>query len=143
MAETPRPRRLGRSILAIFAGFIVVVVLSLGTDLALHAAGLYPDLGKPMAGPLLVIATIYRSVYGIIGSYITSRFAPYRPMQHALLGGAIGLLLGIAGAVATWNHLPSFGPHWYPVALIILAMPNAWLGAKLFLIQARSGHGQR
>jgi hypothetical protein len=27
------------------------------------------------------------------------------------------------------------GPHWYPVALIIAAMPGAWLGAKLRLMR--------
>ncbi len=139
MVEMPRPRRLGRSALAILGGFVVVVVLSAGSDLGLHVAGLYPDLGQPMAGPLLVIATIYRAAYGVAGSYITAWLAPYRPMQHALVGGAIGFVLGIAGAVATWNHVPSMGPHWYPLALVILAMPTAWLGGKLFIIQSRSG----
>jgi hypothetical protein len=52
-----------------------------------------------------------------------------------LIGGAIGLVLSIAGAVVTWNHQPSLGPHWYPVVLIITAMPGAWAGAKLRLRQ--------
>jgi hypothetical protein len=136
MSEIEKPRHLGRSVLAILAGFVVVLVLSLGTDMALHAVGLYPQLAEPMAGSLLIIATIYRTVYGVVGSYVTARFAPARPMLHSLVGGAIGLVLSIAAAVSTWNRVPSLGPHWYPVTLILLAMPGAWAGAKLYLLQA-------
>jgi hypothetical protein len=45
-----QPRSIGRSILALFAGFAAGVVLSLGTDLGLHAVGLWPSLGQPMSG---------------------------------------------------------------------------------------------
>jgi hypothetical protein len=136
MNETLSPRRLGRSIWAVLAGFILVFVLSIGTDLLLHLIGLYPDLGKAMSDRLLALATIYRTLYGVLGSYLTARLAPQRPMQHALIGGAIGVALSIVGAVVTWNHVPSMGPHWYPVVLIVLAMPGAWLGGKLFLIRS-------
>lgn len=52
-------------------------------------------------------------------------------MLHALVGGFIGIALGILGAAVTWNK--NLGPHWYPVALMVLALPQSWLGAKLFL----------
>jgi hypothetical protein len=84
---------------------------------------------------VLLLATAYRTVYGITGSYLVARLAPDRPMGHALLGGAVGLVLSIVGAVVTWNRGPAFGPHWYPVALIVLAMPQAWLGGKIRLMQ--------
>ena len=129
MEETPR--RIGRSILAILAGFIVVVILSIATDLLMHVLGLYPRLGQAMSNELLVVATIYRSIYSILGSYITARLAPYQPMLHALWGGVIGFILAIIGAVTTWNH-PALGPHWYPIALIVTALPCAWVGGKLF-----------
>jgi hypothetical protein len=60
-----------------------------------------------------------------------ARLAPDRPMQHALGGGVVGLGLSTIGAVVTWNKGPAFGPHWYPLALIALAMPCAWAGGKL------------
>jgi hypothetical protein len=44
------------------------VVLSLGTDAALHAAGAYPALGKRMSDSLFVVATVYRMMFGILGS---------------------------------------------------------------------------
>jgi peptidoglycan/LPS O-acetylase OafA/YrhL len=124
-------RRRGRSVWALFAGFLVVVLLSIGTDVALHAIGVFPPLGQPMSDPLFRLATAYRSVYATLGSAVTARLAPRRPMQHALLGGAIGLVLATAGALASWSRAPEFGPHWYPVSLIVTALPCAWLGGRL------------
>jgi hypothetical protein len=117
---------------------VVVIILSLATDLALHAAGIFPPLGQPMANPLLLLATLYRTIYSIAGSYITARLAPYRPMGHALAGGVVGVVMSTLGAVATWNRGAEFGPHWYPLALIALAMPCAWAGGKLFVTQLRA-----
>ena len=125
--STNPPRRLGRSVLAIVAGFVAVVVLSLGTDAALHALKIY---GEHMTDALFMVATVYRTIYGVIGSYITARLAPYRPMTHALTGGVIGFGLSILGAVMSWRH-PELGPHWYPVALVITALPGAWIGGKI------------
>jgi hypothetical protein len=138
MNETHRPRRIGRSIGAVVAGFVAVVILSLGTDLMLHAAGIFPALGQPMSDALFLLATVYRTVYGIAGSYITARLAPDRPMQHALAGGVVGLALSVVGAVVTWNKGPAFGPHWYPLALIVTAMPCAWAGGRLRMMQLRA-----
>ena len=134
MVDVPQ-KSMGRSIWAVVAGFLVVVVLSLGTDVALHAAGIYPALGKRMSDSLFVVATVYRTVFGILGSYVTARFAPHRPMKHTMIGAAIGVVVATFGAVATWNK--DLGPHWYPVALILTAFPTAWIGAKLRLAQLR------
>lgn len=129
---------LGRSIWAIVAGFIAVVVLSNGTDVVLSKLGIVPSLAQWKANSLFVWATIYRTVYGIIGSYITARLAPQRPLKHAMIGAMIGMVLGTAVAVATWNK--DMGPHWYPIALVVVAIPTAWIGAKLLQVQ-RQGTG--
>jgi hypothetical protein len=86
-----------------------------------------------MSGKLLVFATVYRTIYGIVGAYIVARLAPFRPMEHALISGAIGTVMSIIGAAATWNL--GLGPHWYPVALILVALPSAWVGGRLRLTQ--------
>jgi hypothetical protein len=135
MTEPGKPRNAPASVAALFAGFIVVVLLSIGTDALLHAAGIFPRLGQSMSDRLFMVASAYRIVYSILGSYITARLAPRRPMGHALIGGAIGLFLATVGAVVTWNRGPEFGPHWYPLSLIITALPCAWLGGKLRLMQ--------
>jgi hypothetical protein len=116
----------------VLAGFVAVVILSLGTDIVLRAAGIFPALGLRMGDKLLLLATAYRTLYGVAGSYITARLAPDRPMQHALAGGVVGLVLSTVGAVVTWNKGPAFGPHWYPLALIATAMPCAWAGGALY-----------
>jgi hypothetical protein len=124
------PRRLGRSIWAIVAGFLVVVILSIGTDVVLHKLDIYPPLGQRMSDGLFAWATIYRTIYAILGSYITARLSPDRPMWHAMLGAVIGMILGTAGAVATWNK--GLGPHWYSLALVIEGIPCAWIGARIW-----------
>jgi hypothetical protein len=137
MSETEHPRRIGRSIAAVLAGMFAGIILTLGTDIVLHAIGVFPQWGQSMVGfdgPLL-LATVYRTVYGVVGSYIIARLAPDRPMQHALVGGVVGLAVSTVGAVVTWNRGLAFGPHWYPLALIVLAMPQAWVGGKLRLMQ--------
>ncbi len=131
MSETHGPRRKGRSIGALLTGFLAVVLLSLGTDAVLHATGVFPGWGQPMGDALYLLATAYRIVYGVAGSYIAARLAPDRPMRHALALGVVGLAMCIAGAAATWNRGPGFGPKWYPVALIGTAMPGAWAGGLL------------
>jgi hypothetical protein len=120
-----------RSVGAILAGFVSVVILSIATDAILHATGVFPALGVQMSDGLFLLATVYRTVYGTFGSWLTARLAPNRPMEHALVGGAIGTVIATIGAIATWNQ-PQLGPHWYPVILIVLAMPSAWAGAKLW-----------
>ena len=103
----------------------------MGTDVALRAASASPPLTQVVDDKLLLLATVYRTIYGVLGSYVTARLAPYRPMLHAMVGGAIGFVLGVIGAAVTWNQGPAFGPHWYPLALIAVALPQSWLGGKL------------
>ena len=138
MNETPGQSSIGRSIFALFAGFVVVVGLSIGADAAMHGAGIFPPISQPMSDQLFLLATVYRVVFGIAGSYVTARLAPNRPMQHALLGGLVGIVLSIVGAVTTWNRGPEFGPHWYPIALAVLALPQSWLGGFLRERQLRA-----
>jgi hypothetical protein len=124
-----------RSVVAVVAGIVVGVALSLITDMAMRSAGIFPALGVRMADPLLGLAVAYRTVYGVASSYVTARLAPNRPMGHALLLGALGLFVNVVGTALTWNKGPAFGPHWYPLVLIVLALPTAWLGGKLRVMQ--------
>ena len=136
MSEMPHPRRVPRSILAVLAGMLAIVVLSIGTDMVLHATGVYPPSDQPMSDALFVLATAYRIVYGVLGSYIAARLAPDRPMQHALALGVVGLVVSIIGAVVTWGRGPEFGPAWYPLAIVAIAMPCAWIGGRLHGMRA-------
>lgn len=131
MSDLGSSKRVGRSVWAIVAGILVGVALTLATDMVLHAARVYPPWGQPVSSGPLVLGTAYRAVFGVVAAYVTARLAPYRPMAHALAGGFLGLIVSAIGAVVTWNRGPAFGPHWYPIALIVIALPYAWLGGRL------------
>ncbi|HXI26626.1 MAG TPA: hypothetical protein VNG71_22430 [Pyrinomonadaceae bacterium] len=129
------PTSLLRSIGAVLTGVVAVIVLSLGTDIALHATGIYPPWFRPMADSLWVLALAYRIVYGIAGSYITARIVRDRLMMHAMIVGVIGFVLTIVGVAANWNKGPEYGPRWFAIALILTTLPCAWIGGKLRLAQ--------
>jgi hypothetical protein len=118
------------SIVAVFLGFVAVVVLSLGTDQIFHMLQVYPPWGEPMrdAG-LNLLALSYRIVYTVVGGYITARFAPRNPMRHVWVLAGIGLVMGALGVVATSGM--DLGPRWYPIAIAVTALPCTWLGGVL------------
>lgn len=136
MVQKDPPRRMLRSIAAVVAGVLTTVIPAVVLDAVLHATGVLPPLGERMSDPLLLLATIYRNAFGILGGYVAARLAPNRPLGHALTLGIIGLVASTAGAIATWNAGPAFEPKWYPLALVATALPSAWIGGKL--LQARS-----
>jgi hypothetical protein len=137
MNESAKPRRVGKSIFAVLMGIIAGVALTLITDLVLHRIHVFPPWDQRVPDGLLALATAYRTVYSIGASYLTARLAPYSPLKHALVGGVIGFVVSLAGAIATWNGGPQFQAHWYPVALTLLAIPSAWVGGMIRVKQLR------
>jgi peptidoglycan/LPS O-acetylase OafA/YrhL len=130
--NAPHTRRtLGWSIGALAAGFVVTAALSLGTDVVMHGTGVFPGWGEPMSDGLFAWATVYRVTFTVLGGYVTAKLAPRRPMAHAVWLGLIGTIVAAAGAAATWNAGPAFGPHWYPVTLVLTALPCVWAGGLL------------
>ena len=123
-------RHVGRSIAAVFLGFLSVVALSLGTDQVLHMLNVYPPWDQPMHEPgLNLLALAYRCIYTVIGGYVTAWLAPHAPMRHVLILAVIGLLMGTLGVIGTWNL--NLGPHWYPIAIAVTGAPLTWLGGVL------------
>jgi len=126
-----------RSIGAVLAGLVAIFVLSVGTDIVLRAAGIFPavEFSRPkyprISELFFPLAMIYRTIYAVIGCYIAAKLAPNRPMHHALVLGLIGVVLSTVGALEMRHLGPQFGPLWYPVALIVISLPCAWVGGKL------------
>lgn len=117
-----------RSILAVVTGFVAIAVLSIGTTLALHAAGVMPGPTEPITDPaLLVLAQVYVAVFAIAGCYLTASLAPSRPMRHALILGALGLAFNLFNAASRRG----LEPDWSLAVGIALTMPYAWIGGKL------------
>jgi len=124
----------GRSVWAVVAGVLAIIGITTAVDLALHAVKVYPAMDAPLTDRTALLASSYRLVIGIFGGWLTARLAPTRPMKHAMILGAIGIVLGMVGVIATWNL--GLGPRWYPISLVMLAVPQCWLGARLFLATA-------
>lgn len=124
-----------KSAWAIVAGVTAGIILSIATDMILQKNGaMKTDPFDANPAWLIFLVIIYRTIYNIAGAYITARLAPAKPMKHVMILGTLGLMLEIIGTIVMW-HLP---PHWYPIALDVLALPSAWLGGKLALIKNKN-----
>lgn len=126
-----------KSIWAVVVGVLVIVIGSTLVDIVLHMTGVYPPNNQPLTDALALLATAYRVVISIGGAWLTARLAPDKPMKHALILGYVGVVLGLIGLVATWNL--GLGPRWYPIALVVLAIPQCWAGGKLYEMHSGSG----
>lgn len=119
-----------RTILAVLAGVLFIIVVTTLVDIGLHIAGVFPPVDQPLNDSLSLIATSYRIVISIFGAWLTTRLAPDKPMRHAIILGIVGTVLGLVGVVATWDL--GLGPRWYPIALAVLAIPQCWAGGWLY-----------
>jgi hypothetical protein len=119
-----------KSTLAILAGFVLGAVLSLGTDFLLNSLGIMSMQNFKQNSSLIVaFVVIYRFAFNVAGCYLTAKLAPNKPMKHVIIIGVIGTILGILGSVAMWDQ----AVPWYNIAIILISLPSAWLGGKLYL----------
>ena len=128
----------GKSIWAIVAGALFIIGVTTMVDVILHITNVYPPWDQPIDNKLAALATGYRIIISVAGAWLTARLAPEKPLKHALTLGHVGVVLGLLGLAATWTK--GLGPHWYPIALVLLAIPQCWVGGKIFEAQrARAG----
>ena len=119
-----------KSVWAVFAGVLVIIVVTTVVDVVLHAAGVFLPMKQPISNALALLALSYRIVISVGGAWLTASLAPEKPMKHAIILGTVGAVLGLVGAVATWNL--NLGPRWYPISLVMLAIPQCWVGGKIY-----------
>lgn len=122
-----------QSIWAVVAGVLTIILASTLVDIVLHVVHVYPAMNEPLTDALALLASSYRLVIGIAGAYLTARLAPDRPMRHAMILGCVGVVLGLIGLIATWNA--GLGPRWYPISLVVVAIPQCWVGGKLLVLR--------
>ncbi|MGH7495368.1 MAG: hypothetical protein ACREOO_23675 [bacterium] len=117
-----------KSIGAVLAGLIFIVITHTATDAILEGAGVLPKGNLFVGTGLILIVLGYRAVFSLIGCYLTAKLAPRNPMKHALVLGLIGLVLSSVGAIVAAD----LGPAWYAWTLAVIALPIAWLGGMLY-----------
>jgi hypothetical protein len=125
-----------KSIWAIVAGLLAIIIVTTIVDIVLHAVHVFPPADQPLNNALALLATAYRVVISVAGAYLTASLAPDRPMRHVLILGCVGIVLGLVGVVATWNL--GLAPRWYPIALVVLAIPQCWIGGKIWQTRAKA-----
>lgn len=129
--------KLLKSIGAVLAGLIFIVASHTGMDVLLESIGFFPTASEGLHDTgLLLIATAYRTIFSIAGCYLAAQLAPDRPLAHALVIGFIGIAASTAGAVVASRM--NLGPLWYPILLIVISLPAAWVGGRL----AQSGRSR-
>ena len=120
--------------LSVVAGFLVTAVSATVVDGIMHATGVFPPFGQPMAGGLFVWALAYRTVFTVLGGWTTARIAT--PWHARVLAG-LGVVGGSLGILAWYAGGPEMGPLWYPVAILVTGPPCALLGGALAAPRAR------
>lgn len=125
-----------KSIRAVLAGVLFIIVVTTMVDIVLHLADVFPPMEQPIDDKLALLATAYRVVISVAGAWLTARLAPANPMKHALILGGVGVVLGLVGVALTWDK--GLGPLWYPIALVVLAVPQCWAGGKIHAMRAAS-----
>lgn len=119
-----------RLIGAVIVGFAIVVVLSTATDAALQAGGVYPPPSDGLWDPgLNALALAYRCAFTVLAGFVCALLAPPPKMRAVWILAVLGLAGGLAGVITTWSM--NLGPHWYPIALAVTAIPTVWLGGAL------------
>lgn len=125
-----------KSIGAVFAGLVFIVVSHSTIDAILELVGVLPKGHLYVSTALILFVIFYRAVFSFVGCYITAKLSPEKPMKHALILGFIGTVLGTIGAIITADM--NVSPAWYAWSLVIIALPIAWLAGKAFLARKRT-----
>lgn len=117
-----------KSIGAVLAGFIFIGITHTSIDAMLESAGVLPKGNLFVEAWLVLVVIAYRAIFSIVGCYISAWLAPNYPMRHSIALGVLGAILSTIGAITMGN----LGPAWYGWTLVIISIPIAWLGGKLY-----------
>ena len=121
---------MGRSVLAIVAGFVTVFILSVGADTAMQRFGVFPAEPATMSGGLFGLAILYRTVFTLLGGALTALISARADQRDVRILAGLGFLAGLAG-VAAWFATPGLGPLWYAAAIPITGAIATLIGGQL------------
>lgn len=127
-----------RHIVPVLAGTIITVMLTVVTTGWLSVRGLMPAAGEPMGAGALVLGTLYRAFFVVVGSHLAARLAPAgQPrIRYALAVGVLMLVVSVVAAVSE----RSAAPMAFLLLNIALPVPCAIVGGGTAVrAMARSG----
>jgi hypothetical protein len=119
--------RMGRMILAILTGYVLIGVLLTITDRIL--ASVVPGFGA-MANPTqsyLLVSLGRDLVFSIVGGYVCSWIARERAWEATWCLIALGETIGLASQVFLWRSVP----HWFGIGVLVLYPLAIWIGSRL------------
>ena len=117
-----------RSILAVLAGLVVIIVTSFGIEAAAN-----PLLLKMFPAtahfnlPVWLITFAYSLDCVGFGGYVAARIARRYPVRHAISLGILQSALTVPAMLA----FPDKAPLWGWILSMIVVIPAAWLGGAL------------
>ena len=115
-----------RSVLAVFAGYCVIVAATIVFVFGAMAVG----GTKPTVG-FQIFILVGGVIAGLIGTYVTTIIGRTNPMGHAL---ALGIVSEVVGVAVTFGGAKE-PLDWYGWTLLALPIPVALLGGWLRKMQ--------
>lgn len=115
--------QVGRTIIAVIAGYVTFVFMVVATELLSRLA---PSIAPGQHLPYFVSDLTIQCLYTIVAGYLCCLIARGQWVAMAALIG-IGLLVGALSLVMTWKS----EPRWYGIGLYISYAPCVWVGWKL------------
>jgi serine phosphatase RsbU (regulator of sigma subunit) len=138
MSETHRARRIGQSIAAVIAGLFVGIVITLGTDVVLHAVAVFPPWGASMVGFDMYLQS----------QIVTKSLEPAREIQMGLVPKEfpalpefkeVDIFATIVPALEVGGDLHDFFPlNNHRICFIIGDVSDKGVPAALFMAMART-----
>jgi hypothetical protein len=119
---------MGRSILAVLAGFVAEPILVFAADFLYSRINPHAFTADgAVFGGAAAVVLIYVQIINAISGWITGVIAPKKPVTHALILGVIGFILCIIVSARRWG----LEAHWFLLGGIVLAIPSTVLGGYL------------
>jgi hypothetical protein len=129
-----------RSLLAILAGLIVIIVTSFGIEAAVDPLlmRMFPDALPNEAAmsrnlPAMLFTFAYTFFCVVAGGYVAARLASHHAVRHALILGVLQSALTIPAMIAFSDKAPLWG--W--IGSMVIVMPAAWWGGVIYSRRGR------
>lgn len=125
-----------RSILAVVAGVVALIVSALLTDTVLM--NIFPAMvdsrGRVTSAAVAFLMMSYSAAYCVLAGYVTALIARRREVAHALALGVLLVALLVYPTVKFWEMTPA----WYHVALFVLTVPACVAGGRWRAVRRRT-----